>query len=175
MNNNKKSHNLSPLSGIVEDLSKKLLGKKGLVEIDIILNWNKIIGQELSSFTFPQKISFSNKKRSDGCLYITVISGALALELKYKEKIIIEKINSYFGYNAISKLAFEQNPSFFNTLKENNINSFEERKQKPLVTKEEESYIEEITKDLENEKLKEILTKLGYEIISLNKRKDDST
>lgn len=169
MDNDRKTKDLYSISNIISPFAKKVLGKRGFVEVDIITNWDNIVGEELAKSTIPQKIDFTKDQRSNGTLYIQTISGAFALELKHKEKIVIEKINSYFGYNAVSKLKIIQNSSSFNTLfdcKE------EENTIKHLVSKKQETYINEMTKDLENPKLKEILTKLGYSIAGLSKKKE---
>lgn len=167
MDDTRKTKDLYSISNIITPFAKEVLGKKGFIEVDIITNWNKIVGEELAKSTIPQKINFIKDQRSNGTLHIETISGAFALELQHKEKIVIEKINTYFGYNAVSKLKITQNPSLFETF-------FDVKEQQNpkinLVTKEEENYINEMTKDLESPKLKEALTRLGHNVVNKTKK-----
>lgn len=159
----RKQH-MAPISTIISPFAKKVLGKRGFMEIDIISNWEDIIGKQFAEFTSPLRIDFPKGKTNEGTLHIETLSGAFALELQHKEKLIIEKVNTYFGYKAISHIKTSQNPNF-NTKPEH-------KEQKTLVTKEDENYISEIVGDLHDSKLKEILTKLGTDILSSNNKKE---
>ena len=98
MNNkdDRKTKDLQPLTFSLMPLAKKLFGKKGFVEIDIITNWAEIVGENLARYSIPQKIHFPLNSRNNGCLYLDVMSGAFAVEIQHREKYIIDKINMYF-------------------------------------------------------------------------------
>lgn len=170
MNNFRKKSGLSTISEVLAPFAKKTIGKHGFIEVEIILNWRDIVGEDLANYSNPQKISFLKGERSNGNLHMEVPSGAFALELQHKEKIIIEKINVYFGYNAVSKLSISQNIDM--NISKIDIDTKQDKK--TLVTKEEENYIKEVVNDLENPKLKAVLEKLGTNIISSNKEKQDN-
>lgn len=156
---------LQSLSKMVLPLAKRLLGKKGFIEVDIITNWAKIVGNDLAQYSFPQSISFRRDEKNNGILHLMVPSGAFALEIKHRETRIISQINTYFGYNAVCSLKIIQN-------NELNIGDETPKKklspQKTLVTKEEENYIKAQVDDVKSPKLKEILIKLGQSIYSNN-------
>lgn len=156
---------LQSLAKMVLPLAKKMLGKKGFIEVDIITNWPKIVGNDLAQYSFPQSISFRRDEKNNGILHLMVPSGAFALEIKHRETRIISQINTYFGYNAVCSLKIIQNNEFSlddEKPKKNNSS------QKRLVTKNEENYIETQVNDVKNPKLKEILIKLGQSIYSNN-------
>lgn len=89
------------------------------------------------------------------------------MEIQHREKFIIEKINTYFGYNAVSKLKIIQN----NDISVDDIKEINQRKQhKTLVTAEEQNYINDLAEDLNNPALKEILIKLGQSVFDNNKK-----
>lgn len=144
---------------------KQVLGKRGFVEIDILTNWQKIVGEELAEFVLPQSIDFKRGERSNGVLKVAVPSGAFALELQHRERTIIQKINTYFGYAAVSSLKILQNSGLeYGTVKDN-----VESVQKSLVTQEEEIYIKDLSSGIKNAALQEVLERLGRSIVSNNK------
>ena len=93
-------------------------------------------------------------------------SGAFALEIQHREKFILEKINTYFGYNAVSQLKIIQNSG----LDIESLTSIHQPpEKKTLVTGEEENYINSLAEEVSSPLLKEILVKLGKSVFSDNK------
>ena len=162
------TNGLSALSGTLLPFAKKLLGSKGFVEIDILTGWDKIVGKDLSQFSFPQKIDFKRGEKNNGVLHLQVPSGAFALEIAHREKYILEKINAYFGYNAVNGLKIVQNSAI--SLPEEMPET--EEKQPDLLTDDEKKYIESMAEDIKSSKLKEILIKLGQAIFNNNHHKE---
>lgn len=161
----RKNRDLTALSKTILPLTKSLFGKKGFVEIDILTNWDKIVGTELAQYSFPQKIDFKREQKNNGILHLEVPSGAFALEIQHRERYILEKINTYFGYNAVSGLKILQNNSL--DIK-GQTKYIAELPKKKLVTADEENYIKSLADDIKNSKLKEILIKLGQSIFNYN-------
>lgn len=167
INEQRKTNGLSSISQTILPFAKQILGKKGFVEVDILTNWHKIVGDELADYSFPQKIDFKRDQKNNGILHLNVPSGAFALEIQHREKFILEKINTYFGYCAVSGIKIIQNNEL--TLEDMKKNNQPEPK-KTLVTREEENYIKELADDVNNSELKEILVKLGKSVFNNNKR-----
>tara|TARA_Y100000992_G_scaffold235362_1_gene166222 strand:+ start:674 stop:1162 length:489 start_codon:yes stop_codon:yes gene_type:complete len=105
-NNNNKTKNytqgLRPFSTVVPMELKKILRKSGYNFTNIVDNWHKIVGREVSENCYPISIK-SNKKMNNGQITLNVMHGK-ELEVEYKKKFIIDKINSFFGYNCISDI-----------------------------------------------------------------------
>jgi hypothetical protein len=83
------------------------LGKNGLSEAQLIQHWTTIVGERLAQGTCPEKVTYPRGERRDGTLSLSVASG-LALELQHSEPIILERINAFFGYRAVNRLALHQ-------------------------------------------------------------------
>ncbi len=166
----KKEHTLDDLTSVsqtVLPLAKQLLGLDGMVIIDLISNWDNIVGKTISQYSLPQKIFFKKGERINGCLEIISLSGAFAMEIQQNEKLIIDKVNTFFGYSAINKLKVIQNscPNDF-LINKKPIDNVK----KNLVTDEEENYITELTSGIDNSTLKDRLEKLGRAIFSNTKK-----
>ena len=142
------------------------IGKQGLIEMKILTAWGSIVGDDLAAYSIPEKISFSKDKRDNGTLHLLVASGAYALHIGHKTSIILEKINTFFGYNAVSQIKISQNEAPF-THHEETI--FEDKNDKKLVSEQEQNYIIEVTKDIKNPELKKHLQNLGKNIFKQNK------
>ncbi len=82
--------------------------KRGLAEAALISDWPDIIGAALAAECVPLRIT-RGTGGNGGTLHIRV-SGALALELQHLQPQVIERINGYFGYQAIGRITLQQGP-----------------------------------------------------------------
>lgn len=87
----------------VPGVAGKALGKKGLAFGALITEWPSIVGHQLSIRTQPDKLVFPRGKREEATLHIRAM-GAIALELQHLEPQIIERINGFFGYKAVTRI-----------------------------------------------------------------------
>lgn len=146
-------------------LLRRLLGRKGLVAADMLAMWEQIVGAETAAYAFPEKLDFPRGQRSGGVLRLKVPGGAFALEIRHRERFIVEKINSYFGYNAVAGLKIVQDPGV-------RLRPIVHRKppseQKSLVSAEEENYIIELTGEVADAGLKAKLFSLGKRVFNRN-------
>ena len=105
-NNTSKSqnfiHGLRPFSNSIPYGLKKILKKGGYNFTTIVDNWTKMVGNEISKSCYPIKVKTS-KELNNGTLILSVIHGK-ELEIEYCKKEIIDKINSFFGYNYINEI-----------------------------------------------------------------------
>lgn len=162
------NRDLMALAKNIRPLMKKILGPKGLVQVELLSRWSEIVGEDLAEYSFPDKIEFAGSQKSNGTIQLLVPNGAFALELQHREPQILARINAYFGYAAVSKLRILQNSQaqFAQKVKQS------KKTVKPLVVSpEEESYIKEMGAEIKNPQLKEILIKLGYSVFSDNNQK----
>ena len=104
-NNNKtKSYiqGLRPFSSAIPKTLKKYLKKGGYNYSNIIDNWTSITSKKISDACYPLSVKM-NKEMRGGTLILNVIHGK-EMEIEYEKNEIIDKINSFFGYNCISNI-----------------------------------------------------------------------
>ena len=167
--NERKTGDLQNISGVLMPLAKKLIGKKAFAEADVICNWKDIVGDEVSAYSKPIKIDFKKDERTEGTLFVETYSGAFALELQTKSKLLTEKVNVFFGYQAVTQIKIIQNSKIPENLIQDVI-----KEQKMLVTEEEENYIETTVDGVKSDSLGDALKRLGYAIFSDNRKRDSN-
>jgi hypothetical protein len=101
----KRRYSLFPktLAAVVEPLTRPLLKAQGLAGSRILTEWASIAGPELASHSLPEKLSFPPGKKTGGTLTISVENG-FATHMQHMQPLILERIASYFGYTAVSRL-----------------------------------------------------------------------
>lgn len=105
----RKARGLLILNKMLHPILKPTLSKRGLAEATILLDWNKIVEDEIAALSYPEKVMYSPGKKSKGTLLLNVDPSA-ALQLQYSLDLIIDRINGYYGYEAISRIKLLQQP-----------------------------------------------------------------
>lgn len=141
------------ISKIIKPLSKRK--KDNFVMLNALRqNWLNIVGDKYQQYCFPEKIKIN--KENKATLFIVVYNSAFAFAIDGNQNQIIEKIACYFGYKAIHNIKITQE------IKEINIVSA--KITKPLAP-EQEKFISDNVKNIKNADLKDILAKLGSEVL----------
>ena len=107
-NNNKSQtfiQGLRPFSSTIPKTLRKHLKKGGYNYSHIVDNWTKIVHKKISDACYPVTIKMG-KEMKDGTLVLNVVHGK-EVEIEYEKKTIVDKINSFFGYNCISNITLK--------------------------------------------------------------------
>jgi hypothetical protein len=93
---------LRPFSRSIPRGLKKLLKKGNYNFSNIIDNWTKMVGIDISNTCYPSTIKMG-KEMNNGTLVLNVIHGN-ELIVEYGKQEIIDKINSFFGFKCIKEV-----------------------------------------------------------------------
>jgi hypothetical protein len=95
------------VSEIVPDVGRVAFRRFGFVQSSVVSRWPEIVGVKYASVSAPESIRFPPGKRADGVLTL-VVAGAHATVMQHVAPTIIERVNRFFGYAAIVKVAIRQ-------------------------------------------------------------------
>ena len=107
-NNNKSQsfiQGLRPFSSSIPKTLKKHLKKGGYNYSNIVDNWTRLVDKKISDACYPVTIKM-DKGMKNGTLVLNIIHGK-EMEIEYEKNEIIDKINSFFGYNCISSITLK--------------------------------------------------------------------
>ena len=96
---------LRPFSSSIPKTLKKHLKKGGYNYSNIVDNWTKMVSKKISDACYPVTVKMGKEMRN-GTLVLNVIHGK-EMEVEYEKTQIIDKINSFFGYDCISHITLK--------------------------------------------------------------------
>ncbi len=110
-----------PLARFVPSLTKSAFQKYGFSSAALIADWYNIVGNPLAERCVPERVNWPRKRGAaahpssttngaGGATLILRTDAAFALEIDYASAQILERINAYFGYLAITTLKIVQGP-----------------------------------------------------------------
>lgn len=79
----------------------------GFVQASVVSRWAEIVGDRYAKVSSPESIRFPAGRKSGGVLTL-LVDGAHAPLMQHLTPLIIERVNRFFGYPAVSRLAFRQ-------------------------------------------------------------------
>lgn len=92
---------------LVGDVGGMAFRKFGFVQNSVVSRWPEIVGERYAKVSLPESIRFPAGRKSGGTLTL-LVEGAHAPLLQHLGPMIIERVNRFFGYAAIAKVAFRQ-------------------------------------------------------------------
>ena len=79
----------------------------GFVQSAVVSRWSEIVGERYAKVSSPESIRFPAGRKSAGVLTL-LVEGAHAPLMQHLTPLIIERVNRFFGYEAVDRLVFRQ-------------------------------------------------------------------
>jgi hypothetical protein len=109
------------VGSFVPRLTRKAFEKYGFSCATLLTDWTAIVGAEIATYTQPERLKWARRVEAygevehgaegrPGATLVLRVDGPRAIELQYKSRQIIERINAYFGYRAVAEMRFVQAP-----------------------------------------------------------------
>ena len=102
-----------PLVDLANSLLAESFRKQGFASSELVVRWAVIVGEDVAAYAEPLKIQWPRGPESDGAIPGTLVlrvEGPAALEIQHMSGVILERVNRYFGWHAIDKIAIRQAP-----------------------------------------------------------------
>jgi hypothetical protein len=94
----------------VDKLLKPILKDYSPTLLILNRNWSSIVGDKYREYCIPDKVIFVKNTKNNGILYIKVFNSVVSFYIDNNKKILIEKINTIFGYSMIKDIKLKQEP-----------------------------------------------------------------
>jgi hypothetical protein len=109
------------VGSFVPGLTRKAFEKYGFSAATLLTDWAQIAGAELAHYTVPERLKWprgaeaygkveQGEEGRPGATLVLRVDPARALDVEYKSRQIVERINAYFGYRAVAALRLIQTP-----------------------------------------------------------------
>jgi hypothetical protein len=146
-----------PLSVLLSDVFSDAYARQGFAARELVTRWTEIAGPEISAHCEPLKMQWPRPvegQPAEPATLVLRVEGPMALEIQHASDVILERVNRFFGWHAVGRLALRQGPL--------------SRRRKPAAPLEPDaSRVEEVAKTLssiEDKELRAALARLGASI-----------
>jgi len=95
------------IADLMPDIGRSAFRRFGFVQSSVVTRWPDIVGPRHAEVCMPEAIRFPPGEKSDGILQLVVLPAhAPIISMVIPE--IIERVNRFFGYNAVAKVKLRQ-------------------------------------------------------------------
>jgi hypothetical protein len=95
------------VADLVPQIGRAAFRRFGFVQSSVVSRWDEIVGARYAAVSAPEMIRFPIGKKADGTLEL-IVEGAHATMMQHVFPEIIERVNRFFGYNAIARIKMRQ-------------------------------------------------------------------
>src|SRR5579871_3857029 len=102
-----------PLSFLLSDVFSDAYAKQGFAARELVTRWTEIIGPELSGHCEPLKMQWPRPVEGqppEPATLVLRVEGPMALEIQHASDVILQRVNRFFGWSAVGRLALRQGP-----------------------------------------------------------------
>jgi hypothetical protein len=104
-----------PLSELTGAALSDALRSQGFASTEIIARWAEIAGPEIAAHSEPMKINWPRQSgdgddRPEPATLVLRVEGPAAIEIQHLSAVILERVNRFFGWQAIGGIALRQAP-----------------------------------------------------------------
>ncbi|MFC0590541.1 DUF721 domain-containing protein [Novosphingobium aquiterrae] len=98
-----------PIAELMPEVGRTAFRKFGFVQSSVVTRWPEIVGERHARVCAPESIRFAPGEKRDGILQLVVVP-AHAPIISHVIPEIIERVNRFFGYAAVSRVKLRQGP-----------------------------------------------------------------
>ncbi len=102
-----------PLSVLLSPVLKDAFAKQGFASRELVTRWADIVGAHVGANSEPMKIQWVRPvgdQPPEPATLVLRVEGPMALEIQHTSDVIIQRVNRFFGWNAIGRIALRQAP-----------------------------------------------------------------
>jgi hypothetical protein len=101
------------LADVLHKTLNDAFAKQGFASTELVTRWPEIVGAEIAAHAEPEKIQWSRPYGGDtpepGTLVLRV-EGPAAVEIQHLSGVVLERVNRFFGWQAVGSLRLRQAP-----------------------------------------------------------------
>ncbi len=145
-----------PLAAFLHKTLGNAFARQGFASAELVTRWSEIVGAEIAAHSEPEKIQWPRtvvgRPPEPGTLVLRV-EGPTAVEIQHLSGIVLERVNRFFGWQAVGGLRLRQAPLARRTTS-----------QPPALDREAAARIAAGLSGIADDKLRDALARLGAAI-----------
>jgi hypothetical protein len=102
-----------PLSVLLSDVFSDAYAKQGFAARELVTRWAEIAGPEIAAHCEPLKMQWPRPvegQPQEPATLVLRVEGPMALEIQHTSDVILQRVNRFFGWSAVGRLALRQAP-----------------------------------------------------------------
>jgi hypothetical protein len=112
--NKPRSSQPRPLAEVLRKTLGEAFAKQGFASVELVTRWPEIVGMEIAAHSQPEKIQWPRTPQARNApepgILLLRVEGPAALEIQHLSDVILERVNQFFGWQAVDGVRLRQAP-----------------------------------------------------------------
>src|ERR1700754_2929528 len=87
--------------------------KQGFAATELVTRWKDIAGADIAAIAEPLKLQWPRPvdgEANEPATLVLRVEGPAAVEIQHQAAVLLERINRFFGWQAVGRIVFRQAP-----------------------------------------------------------------
>ena len=101
------------LAELTSEFMADAFRKQGFAASELVTRWKDIVGAEIATHAEPVKLQWPrevNGEPGEPATLVLRVDGPVSIEIQHQSAVILERINRFFGWQAVGSLRLRQAP-----------------------------------------------------------------
>jgi hypothetical protein len=100
-----------PLAELLNKCLGDTFARQGFASREIVTHWPDIVGHDIAAHAEPVRMQWPrNPGGTEPATLVLRVEGPAAIEIQHQASLVVERVNRFFGWRAVDRLAFRQAP-----------------------------------------------------------------
>ncbi len=102
-----------PLADFLGVCLSDAFARQGFASAELVTRWTEIVGAEIAAHAEPMKVQWpkaANEEGPEAATLVLRVEGPTAIEIQHLSGVIVERVNRFFGWQAVGRIALRQAP-----------------------------------------------------------------
>ncbi len=145
-----------PLAELLGKTLNDAFAKQGFASTELVTRWSEIVGAEIAAHSQPEKIQWprpTEGQPAEPGILVLRVEGPTAVEIQHLSAVVLDRVNRFFGWQAVGSLRLRQAPL-----------RRDDRKPPPAPDPETTARIAATLPEIKDDRLRDALARLGAAI-----------
>jgi hypothetical protein len=101
------------LAELTSEFLAEAFRKQGFAATELVTRWKDIVGADIAAHAEPIKLQWPrevNGEPVEPATLVLRVEGPASIEIQHQSAVILERINRFFGWQAVGRIALRQAP-----------------------------------------------------------------
>ena len=100
------------LSDLAASTFADSFAKQGFTSTELVTRWAAIAGEEIAAHSQPERIKWPRHDdlEPEPATLVLRVEGPMAIEIQHMSSVVLERVNRFFGWQAVGRLSLRQAP-----------------------------------------------------------------
>ena len=104
---------LRKLAELTTEFLADAFKKQGFAATELVTRWKDIVGADIAAHAEPVKLQWPrevNGEQAEPATLVLRVEGPASIEIQHQSAVILERINRFFGWQAVGRISLRQAP-----------------------------------------------------------------